>query len=528
MKKLILIITLFVIWTNLTGQIKFHKIFQSIGFEKFSGLVKTIDGYVAVGTTNSFGASQKDVLVIKTDFNGDTLWTRTFGGFYNEEAFNVINTTDGYCLVVGYTSSYSNYTNDNGNFFILKISQSGDLIWSRAFGGSGTDIARNVIETSDNNYLVFGTTNSLGAGYDDIYLLKISSTGNYLWSKSLGASECELPTDAIELGDKGIIFTGKTSSFSLGGYVPFILKTDSIGNFLWVKTYDIPGSYSPKNITSNDLIKGYSNDILFVGSKGLGSGVGDAQHYVIDIDTLGNLNWAKAYWMNSGNSEAYSIEKANSNGFIIGGWMGNYYPALLRIDAIGQRLWSWVYETPTSSYYYGKGYRTVTASDGGFVTAGMWYTTGDTLAFLFKTDANGVYSCSYTNPTSSTSGTITVNIASQTFSTNMTNLTTINTCETHFAPYNYVSYCTTTSLTENENESDFEIFPNPFNDKLNIHSNKNEVSEIILYDITSRKIITKKFTNEISLNTEQFSKGIYIYEIKSGDRVIIRGKILKE
>ena len=528
MKKLTLITTLFIVWASLTAQTKFHKIFQSIGFEKFSGIEKTSDGYIAVGATNSFGASQKDVLVIKTDINGDTIWTRTFGGFYNEEAFNVINTTDGNYVVVGYTTSYSNYSNDSANFFVLKIAPNGNLIWSRSFGGPSMDIAKNVIETSNHNYLVIESTNSLGAGCKDVYLLNLSSSGNYLWSRSLGSSGCEYATNAIELGDKGFIISGKTSSFSFGGYVPFVLRTDSIGSFLWVKTYDIPGSYSPKNITSNDIIRGYTNDLLFVGSKGLGISVGDAQHYIIDIDSLGNLNWAKSYLMNSGNSEAASIDKTNSGGFIVGGWMGNYAPALLKVDAIGQRLWSWVYDSPIPPYYSGKGFKTLTTSDGGYITTGMRYTTGDTIAFLFKTDVNGIYSCTYNAPTSNASGIITVNISSQTFTTNLTNLSLINTCETHYAPYNYLTYCSIVGLQEAYTEDIFDVFPNPFYDILNINTNNNKLSEITLYDITTRKIIQQKFTNHISLNTDLLKNGIYIYEIKNESNVIIRRKAIKD
>jgi len=515
------------VWNNLTAQTMFQEVFQSLGFEKFTGLVKTSDGYIVVGTTNSYGASQKDVLVIRTNLYGDTLWTRTFGGFYNEEASNVISTSDGNYIVVGYTSSYSNYTNDNANFFILKIAPNGNLLWAKSFGGPGIDIAQNVVETSNHNYIIIGSTNSVGAGCQDVYILKLNASGNYLWSKSLGASGCDIASDVIELGDKGLIITGKTSSFSLGGYVPFVLKTDSVGSFVWCKTYDTPGTFNPKDITSNDLIRGYSNDLLFVGSIGQDPSIGASVHYVIDIDTLGNLNWAKSYFMNSGNSGAASIDKANSGGFIVGGWMGNYTPALLRIDGVGQRLWSWVYSCQYPQYYYSKGLKTVTAFDGGYVTANMAYTTGDTLAFLTKTDENGIYSCPYNAPSLNSSGAITVNIASQTFISNINNISLIDSCEVHNAPYNNIFYCSTVGLAETNNVSSFDVFPNPFSDKLLIHTNNNEPLEVILYDIMSRKIINQKFTNDISLSTVQLSKGIYIYEIKNQSKVIERGKILK-
>jgi len=527
MKKLTLIITLFVAWGGMQAQPMFHKLFKELGYEKFSGLEKTVDGYIVAGVTNSFGAGQKDILVIRTDFNGDTIWTKTFGGFYNEEAYSVKNTNDGNFIVVGYTSSFSNYSNDSANFFILKIAPNGNLLWSKSFGGPGKDIARNVIETSSHNYLIVGSTTSIGAGSIDVYLLELSSSGNYLWSKSLGASGCDIASDILELEDKGLLIIGKTSGFSLGGYAPFVLKTDSMGSFLWAKTYDVPGSYYPKNITANEIIRGYTNDFLIVGAKGMGY-VGDSQHYIMDIDSLGNLNWAKSYLMNSGNSEAYSIDKTNSGGFIVGGWMGNYMPALLKVDGIGQRLWSWLYSCPLTSYNYGKGFKTLTAFDGGYITAGMSYNTGDTLSFLFKTDLDGDYSCSYGTPTSNASSVLSMSIASRIFTSSLANLNLIDTCVVNYAPYNDITYCFTVGIPEAINDFSFNLFPNPFKDNLSFNLNNNELLEITLFDITSRKIIQQKFTNNITLNTEQLSTGIYIYEIKNESRVIIRGKALKK
>ncbi len=72
------------------------------------------------------------------------------------------------------------------------------------------------------------------------------------------------------------------------------------------------------------------------------------------------------------------------------------------------------------------------------------------------------------------------------------------------------------------------VFPNPFNDLINIKANENELMEIILYDVLTRKIFNQSFTNSISLNTEQFANGIYIYEIRNKNGVIKKGKVVKE
>jgi hypothetical protein len=72
------------------------------------------------------------------------------------------------------------------------------------------------------------------------------------------------------------------------------------------------------------------------------------------------------------------------------------------------------------------------------------------------------------------------------------------------------------------------VFPNPFSNKLNLKNNNNELSEIILYDITSRKLLQEKVTNSVTLNTEQFAKGIYLYEVRYGNSLCKKGKLVKD
>lgn len=74
----------------------------------------------------------------------------------------------------------------------------------------------------------------------------------------------------------------------------------------------------------------------------------------------------------------------------------------------------------------------------------------------------------------------------------------------------------------------FFLFPNPFTDKINITVKRNELVEVSLYDVTSRKIVNQSFTNSTSINTEQLSKGIYIYEVRNKNGVIKKGKVVKD
>jgi hypothetical protein len=96
--------------------------------------------------------------------------------------------------------------------------------------------------------------------------------------------------------------------------------------------------------------------------------------------------------------------------------------------------------------------------------------------------------------------------------------------------YVYIDDVSLTPCTviEEQNQKDaIKIYPNPINDKLIIAINNKEFSEIILYDVASRKLLQQHFTNSTSLNTEQLAKGIYIYEVRDKNGVMKKGKVVK-
>jgi hypothetical protein len=86
----------------------------------------------------------------------------------------------------------------------------------------------------------------------------------------------------------------------------------------------------------------------------------------------------------------------------------------------------------------------------------------------------------------------------------------------------------TTGINEQNEVAALTIYPNPFSDKIIFSINNNELSEITLCDITSRKIVHQKFLSSVSINTEQLSKGIYLYEVRNKNGVVKKGKVVKD
>ncbi|MBE0433899.1 T9SS type A sorting domain-containing protein, partial [candidate division WOR-3 bacterium] len=130
----------------------------------------TDGGYIIAGAHASL-ATGADVFLIKTDANGDTLWTRTYGGPWDEYGNYVQQTNDGGFIVAGYAMSSGPTGFD---FYIVRTDANGNELWSRTYGGQESDFGYWIEQTSDNGYIVVGQTGSFGAGNDDIWLLKIA------------------------------------------------------------------------------------------------------------------------------------------------------------------------------------------------------------------------------------------------------------------------------------------------------------------------------------------------------------------
>ncbi len=177
-------------------------------------------GYIAAGTAKA------DVYLVRTNEQGDTLWTRVYGGQDYEEGYAVQQTDDGGYVVVGCTHSYGAGHYD---VYLIKIGATGDLMWTRTYGGTGDDIGRSVLQTSDGGYFIAGWTDSYGVGSHDSYLIKTDASGDTLWTRTYGGTYVEEGYSAQQTTDGGYVVAGLTYSFGVGCPHVYLIKTDSLG-----------------------------------------------------------------------------------------------------------------------------------------------------------------------------------------------------------------------------------------------------------------------------------------------------------
>ena len=194
----------------------------------------TDSGYFIAGYTSARGAGNLDVFIVKTNVNGDTLWTKTYGGPDADVAYSAQQTFDGGFIIGGTTNSFGLIY---GDFYLLKTDANGDSLWTKTYGGVRVDDCHSVRQTSDSGYIMVGYSGSfLDTLFNDIYLVKINSNGDTLWTKDIGGLGDDAGYSIKETTGNGYIICGATGSATIN-YNLYLIKTDVNGDTIWTKQY---------------------------------------------------------------------------------------------------------------------------------------------------------------------------------------------------------------------------------------------------------------------------------------------------
>jgi len=335
-------------------------------------------GYIVVGSIGSYSNYENDIYLIKTDQNGQELWSQTFGGAGDEVGRSIQKTDDGGYIIVGSSSSYGNGEND---VYLIKTDQDGQELWSQTFGGVGDDIGRFIQNTDDGGYIIVGRTSSYGNGENDVYLIKTDQDGQELWSQTFGGAGGEVARSIQKTNDGGYVISGSTNSYGNGGYDVYLIKTDQDGQELWSQTFGGSANDIGRSIQETDdggyVISGNTNSY----------GNGGHDVYLIKTDQDGQELWSQTFGGAAGDV-GRSIQKTDDGGYLIAGntysyGIGESNVYLLQTDQDGQELWSQTFGD--TGYHYG--WSIQKTNDGAYVIVGYtYYVEGDYDIYLIKTD----------------------------------------------------------------------------------------------------------------------------------------------
>jgi hypothetical protein len=243
-------------------------------------IIKTTDGgYALIGSGKPDGMNF-DMSFIKTDSTGKLLYSRRYGGKSDEFGTALAETDQGDLILVG--NSYS--TIGGSDILILKINSLGDTIWTKTIIGYAHDFPSDIIMTSSNKFMVTGTTSNFGSDYyhdDDLFLLSIDGDGKILWQKSYGGDANENGIRLVQARDSNILVIGNTTSFGFGQSDLLLLKTDTNGDTVFARAYGGSSNESGEYILKST--KGY-----YLLGETRSFSVGGTDICLIQTDSLGN------------------------------------------------------------------------------------------------------------------------------------------------------------------------------------------------------------------------------------------------
>jgi len=359
--------------------IEWYATYGGIGEERTWGwrsVIETADGgYALVGSTTSFGAGNRDFWLVKTDMSGNVLWNRTYGRPYIDDAYSIIQTSDGGYVVAGASWNESRnafdlflvktdtegnmewnltYIRDNSGGYLdwgcassivqttdggyilagsvrhhpdhptgdwdawlVKTDSNGTVEWDRPYGGGADEGAHDVLQTIDGGYIFVGTTVSYGAGSGDVWLVKTDASGIPQWTKTFGGSNWDDGWSISNTSDGGYIIGGATSSFGAGSYDFWLIKTDANGTQQWSKSYgDIDEDFAWSVIETKDggyALAGYTKSF----------GAGESDFLLVKTDSSGKQEWNKTFG-GTNHDVATSIVQTHGGRYVITGFTNSF------------------------------------------------------------------------------------------------------------------------------------------------------------------------------------------------------------
>lgn len=182
----------------------------------------------------------------------DTLWTKTFGGSGNDIGYALQQTADGGYIVAGCTESFGAGDKD---VYLIRTDADGGTIWTKYYGGPEDDGAYAIQEHWDGDYLVAGYTNSFGAGGSDVWILKIDAAGDTFWTETYGDSGNEIAYDIAPTSDSGYVVTGYWTAPNDTGYA-CLMKFDMNCDSCWLTFFDSLWQYGQEGFSVIQTIDG--------------------------------------------------------------------------------------------------------------------------------------------------------------------------------------------------------------------------------------------------------------------------------
>jgi hypothetical protein len=220
----------YLVKTDSLGNMEWNQTYGGADHDYAYSVVETGDGeYVIAGFTKSYGAGDYDIWLVKADSAGNMMWNQTYGGTLADRGYAVVQTAGGGYAIAGETRSFGAGDYD---FWLVKADSAGNMMWNQTYGGTQKEEAYSIVQTSDGGYALAGWTRSFAVGSYDFWLVKTDSTGNMKWNQTYGGTgyDTALAWSVVQTVDKGYAIAGYIHMPSLGVTDFWLIKTGSGGD----------------------------------------------------------------------------------------------------------------------------------------------------------------------------------------------------------------------------------------------------------------------------------------------------------
>jgi hypothetical protein len=481
--------------------IEWQKSFGGSTIDEAKSVQQNTDGsYIIAGYTQSNNGDvtgnhgNSDYWVVKLATTGYIQWQKTLGGTGDEYAYSIQQTSDGGYIVAGYTNSNNgDVTGNHGNndYWVVKLSDAGIIQWQKTFGGTQNDYAYSIQQTRDGGYIVAGSTSSNDGdvtgnhGGSDMWILKLSATGNIQWQKALGGTYGDAGYSIQQTTDGGYIAVGFTASSDgdvinhIGALDDWVVKLTNTGTIEWQKSLGGTASEIANSVEQTSdggyiiagITRSYDGDVTgYHGGNGY-------DYWIVKLSGMGIIQWQKTL---GGTEDDYtwSIKQTMDGGYVVGGSSlsndgdisgnhGNYDFWVVKLSNTGAIQWQKTLGGNFSEF----GLSIQVTSDGGSIVAGSsGFVSGDV------TTNQGSSDC-------------------------------------------WVVKLAPDPLSSNDlSKMVLKVFPNPATARLTIQNPDNfPIDKIIITDLAG-KTVQQQEQNVTQINVEQLASGTYILQAYSGEK----------
>jgi hypothetical protein len=526
------------------------------------------DGDVSGHHINANGITS-DYWIVKLDTAGSIEWEKSLGGSGGDEATSVSQTADGGYIVAGTTNSDDGDVSGNSDisdYWVVRLDQSGNIIWEKCLGTVFTDYATSVQQTADGGFIVTGSAHYDGSFSSDYWIVKLDDSGNVEWQKSLGGSDTDAASSIQQTTDNGYIVAGASESNdedvsgNHGNFDYWIVKLNVSGEIIWQKCLggndgsnwgDVALSIQ-QTTDAGYIVVGYSNS----NNGDVSGNHGNFDYWIVKLDATGIIIWQKSMG-GSGADYGTSVAQTANGGLLVAGYSeshdgdvtinhGEHDYWIVKLNATQNIIW----QKSLGGSNYDQANSIQQTADGGFIIAGNSnsklgdvsgnHGENDYWIVKLSCDVSQVF---YSDSDGDGFGNAGISInAPACFPPSGYAFDSTDCDDTNANVYPGAQEIPSNNIDDDCNgyiddvgvgigeitsTSFFTIFPNPANNQTTIQFTLSHLSQVSVsvFDLSGKKLNTlvdqelQQGNHLLQLNTTQFSKGIYFVRMISIDGI---------